>query len=147
MTSSVSFVPFAFAFQPFQLPAWAASAAIAITAAIASAITAAGTTAAGASSASAIAATIGARTSFVHGDGPPTKIGPIQGLDRCTGLRVVGHLDEAESPQAPAKLIANEVDLTHSSVFSKCLSQIIFTGAEREISNVDIQERCPSFRK
>ena len=119
MTSCVCFV-----FATSRLPAWAASPAFAITAAIASAITAAGTTAAGASSASAIAATIGAGTSFVHGDCPPTEIGSVQGLDSGIGLRAVGHFDEAESPQAPAELIA-----------------------EGEVSNVDIQERCPSFRK
>jgi len=62
-------------------------------------------------------------------------------------LRVVGHFDETKSPQTSAELIANEIYLAYGSILSECLSQIIFTGAEGEISNVDIQERCPSFRK
>jgi hypothetical protein len=114
-------------------------------AAVASASTA-GATPAGAT-ATTIAAAIRARASFVHGDRASAEIGPVQGLDGGIGLRVVRHLDETESAQTSTELIADEIYFAHGSVFSKCLFQIVFTGAEGKISHVDIQERCPSFRE
>ena len=136
------------------LPARTASAAIAIASATAISAASATTTrtsattaATGTSTASTAAiAAFGARTSFVDGNGPPSEITAVQGFNGCTGLRAVAHLDEAKSAKPAAELIADKIHLTDSSILSKSLSQVVFTGTEGKISNVDIQARRPSFR-
>jgi hypothetical protein len=130
------------------LPARAASAAITISAAVTAAAAAAGTTAsttARPTPAAAAVATFGARASLVHGDGASTQIAAIQCFDSRIALSAVGHFNESESTQASTKLVTNQIHFSDSSILSKSLSQIVFTGTEGEISHVDIQASVRPF--
>lgn len=110
------------------LPAWAASAPIAISAAAAaipaaSAATAWATTTSTGTSASARAAVAAfcPRPSFIHCDRASTKIAAVQSLDRRIALSAVGHFDKSESPQTSAELVSNQVYFADCSILAKSL--------------------------
>jgi hypothetical protein len=109
-----------------NLPARAASAAIAISTTIPAAPATAPwpstTTAWPSSAAGAAVAALGSRPSFIYCDRASTKVAAVQRLDRRIALTAVGHFDETKSPQTSAELTSNQIHFADCSVFAKSLS-------------------------
>ncbi len=74
--------------------------------------------------------------SLVDSQGTTTKILVIQRFDGRIGIGLV-HLDKSETPEPSGIPISDQIDRSHRPVLLKQLFYFAFSGAKRQVSNVD----------
>ena len=110
---------------------------------------AAAATTATAVAAAATAAATGAiltGTCFVDIDGTATEIGAVEGLDGRIGLAGVGHLNEGKASRTTGFAVSDDRNVGHFAMSLKGIANVVFSSAEREVSNKELHERdlCPA---
>ena len=120
--------------------------AAATTAAAATTTTAAATTVAAAAAAATGTGAILTGTCFVDVDGTTAEIDAVEGLDCCVGLAGVGHLNEGKASRTAGFAVSDDRNIGHFAMSLKGIANVVFSSAEREVSNKELHERflCPA---
>jgi len=81
---------------------------------------------------------------LVDVEGTTSHLGSVQAGDGFLALPIIGHFNEAETTRLAAVAVGNDGDFVDLPVCPKCLSQIIFSGSEIQISDVNVFHACLS---